>query len=226
MPPFNFKLFIMSLKNIFWKDNSPAEAPKPASTIKPTGPSGIAPIGSTSVGVIPAADPTFQSEFGQYLDKILQDANLPGPDYYEFANALNTLKASPLTEEQKYVTIFAGFAAQGVTPQALVDAAQKYIAILGQKKSTEFDTSVQSAELAIKTKEESIRVWGEENIKLSNQIADNAKKISDATTEVNQMKTKVEVKKTTFNMAYQNFIKKIMDDIENIKKYLYGNSTK
>lgn len=217
----------MSLKNIFWKDNSPAEAPKPVSTIKPTGPSGIAPIGSISAGVIPVqTDPTSQSEFDQYLQKILQDANLPGPDYYEFSNALSTLKASPLTEEQKYVTIFAGFQAQGVTSQALVDAAQKYIAILGQKKSTEFDTSVQSAELAIKNREESIRIFGEENVTLSNKIADNARKIGELTEEMNKMKTKVEVKKTTFNMAYQNFIKKIMDDIENIKKYLYGNATK
>lgn len=216
----------MSLKNIFWKDNSPAEAPKSISTVKPTGPSGIAPIGSTSAGVIPAADPTSQSEFDQYLDRIMQDANLPGPDYYEFANALSTLKASPLTEEQKYVTIFAGFQAQGVTPQALVDAGQKYIAILGQRKSTEFDTSVQSAELAIKNREESIRIFGEENVTLSNKIADNAKRIGELTEEMNKMKTKVEVKKTTFNMAYQNFIKKIMDDIENIKKYLYGNATK
>lgn len=219
----------MSFKDMFYK--APEESkPEKITTIKPTlgtNNGGISPLGSISAGVYTAPtqiDATSSDEFNQYLAKIMDDANLPGPDYYEFSKAMDTLRSSPLTEEQKYATIYAAFGAQGVTPQGLVDAAQKYIAILGQKKSSEFDTSVQSAELAIKNREESIRIFGEENVKLSSQIADNAKRIAELTEEMSRMKTKVEVKKTTFNMSYQNFINKIMGDIENIKKYLINGS--
>lgn len=218
----------MSLKDLFYK--APPEDSKPEKVVpspqlqqvyKDRSGAAFMPIPTQSSVQV---DATSSDEFNQYLAKIMDDANLPGPDYYEFSKALDTLKASPLTEEQKYVTIFAGFGAQGLTPQALVDAAQKYIAILGQKKSSEFDTSVQSAELAIKNREESIRIFGEENVSLSQKIADNAKRIGELTEEMTKMKTKVEVKKTTFNMAYQNFINKIMGDIENIKKYLINGS--
>lgn len=214
----------MNLKDMFWKGDTSEplrnDPPKPNAYVPPP-----QIVSMTNAGMPQSqVDSNSSDEFNQYLQKALDDANLPGPDYYEFSKALDTLKASPLTEEQKYATIFAGFGAQGVKPQDLVDAAQKYIAILGQKKSSEFDTSVQSAEQAIKDSEESIRVIGEENVSLSQKIADNAKKISELSDKLNSMKTKVEVKKTTFNMSYQNFINKIMGDIENIKKYLINGS--
>lgn len=211
----------MSLKDLFYKaqpEEHKVPSGKPTPTVGYNAPQAIGPAVSSSVPV--QVDATSSDEFNQYLAKIMDDANLPGPDYYEFSRAMATLNSSPLTEEQKYATIYAAFSAQGVTAQGLVDAAQKYLVILSQKKSSEFDTSVQSAELAIKNREESIRAFGEENVSLSQRIADNAKKIGELTEEMTKMKTKVEVKKTTFNMAYQNFINKIMGDIENIKKYL------
>lgn len=169
-------------------------------------------------------DATSSDEFNQYLAKIMDDANLPGPDYYEFSKALDTLKALPLTEEQKYVTIFATFGAQGIKPQDLIDAAMKYITILGQKKSSEFDSSVQSAEVALKATKDKIVSLGEDNIKLQKQMTENARMIGELTNEFTTKESKLEIKKTTFNMAYQNFINKIMGDIENIKKYLINGS--
>lgn len=169
-------------------------------------------------------DPTSSDEFDQYLAKIMDDANLPGPDYYEFSKALDTLKSSPLTNEQKYVTIFAGFGVQGITPQSLIDTANKYLVILAQKRVSEFDASVHSAELAIKNREDSIKTFGEENVSLSQKIADNAKRITELTEEGNKMRTKVEIKKTTFTMSYNNLILRIKADIENIKTYLINGS--
>lgn len=212
----------MSLKEMFWKKPEGSEEVPKLKAFNPPLPSATA-----IAAVMPQVDATSGSEFDQYLNKIMEDANLPGPDYYEFSKALASLKSAPLTDEQKYVTIFAGFQAQGVTPKALVDAAQKYIAILGQKKSSEFDPSVASAEVSITGKESLVKQLGEENIRLSQQIQDNATKITKATEEVTTLRSKLEIKKTTFNLSFQNFIKKIMDDVDNITKYLVnGQSTK
>lgn len=217
----------MSLKDMFWKDTGPKEAPasREGAIVAKNISIGMQAIGGLGTPI--QVDATSGSEFDQYLNKLMDDANLPGPDYYEFSKALGTLKASSLTEEQKYITIFAGFGAQGVTAQSLVDAAQKYIAILGQKKSNEFDASVQSAEGNLKSIKNQMADLGDQNAKLQQQLVDNAKKLGELTQEYSSKETKLEVKKTTFNMSYQNFINKIMADIGNITKYLInGQSTK
>lgn len=230
--PSFIKLFYMSIKDLFWKkddtlESAQMDARKEITTIKPSGPSGIAPLGSVSAGIIPTGqvDVTSADQFIQYLSKIMDDSNLPGPDYYEFAKAIDGLKSVALTEEQKYLSVFAGFQAQGVAPQQLVDAANQYIAILGRKKSTEFDTSVDSAMHVVDQKQSKYDDLLKKNTELAAQIKDNSEEADRLLTDINSSKSKIEIKKTTFNLAFQNFIKKIQADTENITKYLINGNT-
>lgn len=183
--------------------------------------------GMSEEQTIAKIDSKSTDDFNQYLMKLMDDANLPGPDYYEFVKALKALEAIPLTEQQKYVSVFAGFQAQGVTAQSLIDAAQKYIAILGQKKSSEFDTSVASASAKLVEIDNMVKQLTEENEQLTAKLTENAKKIAGMSNQSIEMRQKLEIKKTTFEMSFKNFINKIMSDIDNITKYLIdGNATK
>jgi len=219
----------MSFKDFFIKSDTPPPDKK-ITTVKPTtGPSGsgVSMMGATSAGVhtVPQLDQNSTSEFNKYLMKLMDDANLPGPDYYEFAKALQALAAVPLTEQQKYMSVFAGFQAQGVTAESLVDAAGKYIAILGQKKSSEFDASVSTAAQSIKNMESAIERLRLENEELTNKLSANAQQMAKLNGDVIANKGKLEIKKTTFEVSYKNFIEKIMQDRENIQKYLINGTT-
>lgn len=214
----------MSFKDFFVKSDglahiSPKSSVAAMNTAINTMPEGSYTPASTQV------DAGSVNEFNQYLMKLMDDANLPGPDYYEFAKALSGMNTLPITEQQKYVSVFAGFQAQGVTAQSLVDAAMKYIAILGQKKSSEFDASVASASNSISNIEAEIANLTKENEGLAAKLTANGQKIADFNTKVIENKQKLEVKKTTFEVSYKNFINKIMQDTDNIKKYLINGNT-
>lgn len=214
----------MSIKNFFIKSDPVVPSAKVERQPIPTFTAGTIPDPTKTIQV----DTSSTGEFNQYLMKLMDDANLPGPDYYEFAKALNTMVAmgTSLTEELRYKVTFASFQAQGVTAQSLVDAAAKYIAILSQKKSSEFDASVSSAANTLQNIEKAIEALTKENDELATKMSNNGKKIAQFTADVADKKTKLEIKKTTFEMSYKAFIEKIMSDIENIKKYLLnGNAT-
>lgn len=214
----------MGIKNIFWKDVSPKEEPKRILKEYTKAPVNVIP----SVGIPQGSiDITSAGEFDKYFLDIMEKANLPGPDYFEFAKALEGLKNAGLPEEQKLLAVFAGFQAQGVAPQQLVDAANKYIDILNSKKTGEFDASVVTAQNVILGKEQRIDALVKENAEIAAKLQKNNEEVQFLTQERVNLLGKLESKKTTFNMSFQNFIQKIQKDIESIQKYLInGNITK
>lgn len=219
----------MSLKSFLFKEEEPPkEAPKVvATTVKPSYPP-VGIVGATSFGVEPiGAHPIGDAdEFSKYFQDIMDKANLPGPDYYEFSKALDSMKGMPLSDQQRFVTVFAGFAAQGVKPQALVDAANQYLNILNQKKESEFEASVKAAQGQVDQKKQKIEQLTKENADLTAKIQQNTTDMMTLNNEVMDMQGKLESKKTTFAMSFQNFTQKILADIEKIKTYLInGNAT-
>lgn len=219
----------MGLKDIFWKDNGPKESPRePSKKITSYVPSTPSSASIRTVGAPQAnIDITSAGEFDKYFLGIMDQANLPGPDYFEFAKALEGLKNAGLPEEQKLLAVFAGFQAQGVTPQSLVDAANKYIDILNSKKTGEFDASVVAAQNVILGKEQRIDALVKENAEIAAKLQKNNEEVQFLTQERVNLLGKLESKKTTFNMSFSNFIQKIQKDIESIQKYLInGNITK
>lgn len=220
----------MSFKDLFFKpeDHVPPKSDHTTATAPSNNlmdrPAGVYTHPQTGVvqGVVDASGLT---EFNKYFQKIMDDANLPGPDYYEFSKALESMNSLPLSEQQKFVAVFASFATQGVKPQALIDAASKYLQILEQKKVQEFDASVNAATQGIQQKKDKVDDLNKQNAELTAKIQANTTEILNLSNQVVTDQGKVESKKTTFNMAYNSFTQKIKEDIAKIQNYLNGNVT-
>src|SRR5689334_3157398 len=60
--------------------------------------------------------PAGNSKFAAYFDKLFSEANIPGPDYYEFSKMIEVMKAVP-DEQVRYTTAFAGLSVQGLDKQ-------------------------------------------------------------------------------------------------------------
>lgn len=220
----------MSFRDLFFKpeENVPPKSSHTTATAPSNNlmdrPAGVYNQPQTVIvqGVVDASGLT---EFNKYFQKIMDDANLPGPDYYEFSKALESMNSLPLSEQQKFVAVFASFATQGVKPQALIDAASKYLQILEQKKVQEFDASVNAATQGIQQKKDKVDDLNKQNAELTAKIQANTTEILNLSNQVVTDQGKVESKKTTFNMAYNSFTQKIKEDIAKIQNYLNGNVT-
>ena len=230
----------MSMKDLFWKDPNPVktndghkngqESKKLFETHNSEQAPSIllnVPSGNREPTNILTGTAGKKEEYVKYFDDIIEKNNIPGPDYFEFAKALEKKKNDPMDEKTKFGSIFAGFDAMGVTKEKLVETAKVYITIVDNEK-TKFDQSCQDAVNGkIKNEEQKAIKLEEENKNIEQQMVEltakkianieEAKKIREANSNrVNQLTAQ----KADFDSAYLEKSTKINHDIELINLYL------
>jgi hypothetical protein len=67
--------------------------------------------------------------FIKYFDRLFGEANIPGPDYYEFSKMIGAMLAVP-DEESRFHAAFAGLNAQGLDKEKLLSTAGEYLLLL------------------------------------------------------------------------------------------------
>lgn len=193
-----------------------------------------APITNTSTNFTPptsfahAAGVTIDNgEFTEYLQKVFTERNFPGPDYYEFVEGLKKMQAVALDEKTKYISLFAGLSAAGVTKEKLIETAQKYIAIVGEQQVA-FTAEVQNAlNTEVAGKEKSLQSLLEENqaieqemIKLTEKKNKNNIEVSRISQEIGEDRQTLTLKQTSFDSAVKIFVNQINDNVQKIQMYL------
>lgn len=232
------------LKGLLIKEGDES-TPKQETTVNPnlqfqaryTGQPTINPVNPTvAPPVMVAADDTPDQAYLDHLYKFMEDQNIPGPDYFEYANTLHEMgqMAGGIPEANLYQLAYVGLKAQGVTPVQLVQTAGKYISMF-EKHKTEFETYLsQEGSAQVTAKANEIQSLQQQNDgaeakinELTQQIQQlqqsmvlNSKKISENNEFINTESQKIAVKKTKFEKAYQIVVDKVNGDIAKIQNYV------
>ena len=80
-------------------------------------------------------------KFEKHFDTLMNAANLPGPDYFEFCKMMEALEVAVPDEKARYAAVFASLKVQGLTKDVLVSSAGKYKTVI-QDDKTKFDGAV------------------------------------------------------------------------------------
>jgi hypothetical protein len=81
--------------------------------------------------------------FAGHFDKLLSEANIPGPDYYEFSRMIGVMRGIP-DDAARYNAAFAGLQVQGLDKQRLLETAAEYLRVL-VTDAGEFQKTVNNA---------------------------------------------------------------------------------
>ena len=101
------------------------------------------PLNSSSPSIQPSGTLTTAEleKFEKHFTKLFQEANMPGPDYYEFVKTDDTLKAHIIDEKARFGAAFATLSIQGLTKTKLLEAAEYYKQVI-QKDKLNFESEV------------------------------------------------------------------------------------
>ncbi|HEV9037853.1 MAG TPA: hypothetical protein VGQ51_14560 [Puia sp.] len=166
-----------------------------------------------------AGDGPGDQRFTAHFDKLFTDANIPGPDYYEFARMIVAMQVIP-DERSRYVAAFAGLQAQGLDKDKLLSTAGEYLRVLGEDAGS-FQKTVDSA---LQEKVQNRSAEAEEKNRriqeLSQQILELQKQIGTMQKDIRENQEKLEGSRTAYTAECERRRQQIEKDIEKINHYL------
>jgi hypothetical protein len=177
----------------------------------------------------PAVKPSFvenrqqasdiNSRFTEYFNKLFAEANLPGPDYYEFSKMTEAMQGIS-DEKARYCAAYAGLQVQGLDKQKLLQSVQEYQQLL-DADAIAFNNTVNTAlQEKVTAKKEAIEKAKNEMQQLSQQILQLQQQITTLTDEIAGNEAKLESSKSGYTSTLQSFHAKLAGDIEKIKQYI------
>jgi len=158
--------------------------------------------------------------FTGHFDKLLSEANIPGPDYYEFSRMIGVMRGIP-DDAARYNAAFAGLQVQGLDKQRLLDTAAAYLRILATDAG-QFQETVDSAlrekvsakEAEAEEKANRIRALSQEILQLQQQIG-------ALQEEVRANKEKLTGGSNSYTAESKRRQQEIQRDIEKINQYIH-----
>jgi len=158
--------------------------------------------------------------FADYFDMLFSDANIPGPDYYEFSKMIRAMQLIA-DEKSRYYAAYAGLQVQGLDKQKLLSTAAEYVRVL-TADANQFQTTVEAAlqekvhsrTAEAEEKGRRIQVLSQEILKLQEEIAAMQR-------EIGENKDKLTASSTAYVAESSRRKQEIEADIQKINHYIH-----
>ncbi|THU37119.1 hypothetical protein FAM09_19400 [Niastella caeni] len=159
------------------------------------------------------------SKFKDYFEKLFKEANMPGPDYFEFSKMIEVMQAVP-DEQVRYTTAFAGLSVQGLDKQKLLSSATQYLQLL-ETDAKNFHSSVDAA-LQEKVHEKKKLMEEKDNRiqQLTQEISALQNELLNLQSEIKENEAKIEANTGGYKNESEAMKNRIAWDMEKIKRYI------
>ncbi len=166
-------------------------------------------------------------KFEKHFDTLMNDANMPGPDYFEFCKMMEALEAAVPDEKARYAAVFASLKVQGLNKEILLSTAGKYKLVI-QDDKTKFEAAVndklkgevESRKTQLKDFENKIVQNTEAIKKLTADINDAQNKIQLLNAEIGEKESKIKTNSEGYGVACNAMLNKINLDIQKIQSLI------
>jgi hypothetical protein len=153
--------------------------------------------------------------------KIIQDtvtqANLEGPDFFEFMNALEKPTLQSLTEDNRYASVFE---IMGISKDKLIATSQAYIDALDSEEQRFEEQLAISKKTKVDDVQLEIDRLSAENIQMQQKIQSNIASITTLTQQKNEASVKINNVASAHGVNIDRMKEKITTIVSNIQKYI------
>lgn len=167
------------------------------------------------------------SKFKNHFDKVFQENNLPGPDYFELVQAMNNLAQYIPIPEQCLKAAFKSLEPSGLTKEKVEKGINHYIAVAEKDKETFLAAGDQKHQLEITERQNQIEVEKQEIDKIHLLLAQKQKEIGDrqariTTLEIEkqQAEAKISSQKQGYLVIFEQTVGKFKEDLAKIQTIL------
>lgn len=199
--------------------------PTPASTASPV--AHVAP----PVHVVNAAGTAeVNRKFVEHFVELLEKANLPGPDYFEYKQALKSMEGLGLSEEKQYQASWASFRAMsggaGDTT-LLTTSAGQYVGVLDRDRASflkDVDKAISdrvgSLNKELTQLQEDNKAYAKQIVELQEKINANNGRLEKINGDIQEQSAKINDNRDSYDITYHSMVEQINSDLAKIKKYL------
>jgi hypothetical protein len=160
-----------------------------------------------------------KGKFREYFEKLFMEANIPGPDYYEFSKMIEVMQAIP-DEKARYAAAFAGLRVQGLDKEKLLSTANEYLRLL-DADAVNFNATIDvTLEQKVKAKRTEVDEKNRRIQQLSEEISNLQAAIVTLTQEISESEEKLRVSTSGYSSALEDTKNSILVNIEKIKTHI------
>lgn len=168
-------------------------------------------------------------KFVEHFVALLEKANLPGPDYFEYKQALQSMEGLSLGEDKQFQAAWASFKAMGGAKDATVlkSSADQYLAILDKDRASFLKDVEKAINDRVGSLQQEHKKLEENNITFAQQVAELQKNIDENKSrsgqiagEIAEQSAKINANKENFEVTYKSFVEQINSDLTKINQYL------
>ena len=174
-----------------------------------------------------AFDEATIDKFDRHFETLFDQANLPGPDYYEFWKMMETLEPHIKDERTRLSATYASLAVQGLTKDKLVATAEKYKTIVHDDKNSfekaaheKRESEIGQKRRELKQMEDTIAQQTETIRKLTQDITEAQTAMGTLSAVIADEEQKLMQNKQGYVLACDAMLQKITDDINKIQTTL------
>jgi hypothetical protein len=167
-------------------------------------------------------------KFEKHFHTLFENANLPGPDYFEFWKMMETLETHVPDESTRIAAVFATLAVQGLSKEKLVDSAGQYNKIIENDKQEFLKVVNTRLEDQIHGKKQTVIELEKKNAenaeliqKLTKEISVNQNEIHLLKQQINEEEQRIGENRNGYNIACDAMMAKIVSDIQKIKTHIH-----
>jgi len=159
-------------------------------------------------------------KFLEMLWSVISQNNIPGQDYFEFKQAVDSMASLPIDERSKFLTTFSIFQSQGCKKDTLLSSVNQYMGVIKSELASFNSEFASQREQKVASKLRSVEEAKQKVADLNTKIVELNNFILTETQTANQEEMQLKMTAGNFEKSADKVLEILESDKQKINQYI------